>query len=358
MDQPEEKKQKSSLLGKIVKFGLPLGISVWLCFALFRNIDFAEMMRIIREDCNFWIIGLELVIGLIPIAIRARRWGIQLRAIDVNPPFKALFYSIFGTYSFNFIIPRFGEVWRCGYISYRQDAPFSGVFGSMIADRLADTIAVGLITLITFIFASPYFIAFAKEYPDIYNTIAYLITSPLFWGACALVLFGLYALMKFGHNKFLEKIRNFLKGIWDGFAAIVKMKGKGEWLILTVALWGCYFLQFYVAFYAFPVTRQLLETSGIVVAIICYVLTSLSMAIPSQGGIGPYQLALLFGMMLFAPAAIATGADPEAYKNFVNAGAAFGNTLIVAQNLVWIVGGIVIFLLIAADRRQIKKKSA
>lgn len=348
--------KKASPWGKILKYALPLAVSVALCYTLFRDVDMAEMMRIIREDCNFWIIGLELLIGVLPILIRARRWGIQLRAIKVTPPFRVLFYSIFGTYSFNILFPRFGEVWRCGYIAYRQDAPFSGVFGSMIADRMADTLAVGLITLATFLCASSYFLDFVRAYPHIYSTIVDIIGSPIFWVACAGVFWGLYAIMKFGHNRYIEKIRNFIKGIWSGFAAIARMEGKGEWLLLTFALWGCYFLQFYVAFYAFPGTRQLLTDNGIVVAIICYVLTSISMALPSQGGIGPYQVALLFGLTLFAPEAVRAGADPAAADAFRTAGVAFGNTLIAAQTIFWIVGGILIFILIAADKRRNKKK--
>jgi uncharacterized membrane protein YbhN (UPF0104 family) len=79
-------------------------------------------------------------------------------------------------------------------------------------------------------------------------------------------------------------------------------------------------------------------------------LSTISMAIPSNGGIGPYQTAILFGLQLFAPAA--TLADPVAYKEFVTAGLAFGNTVIAAQTLTFIVGGIIIFILIAADRRR------
>lgn len=347
--------KRPSPIGKVLKYALPLTVSVVLCYILFRDIDLKEMMRIIREDCDFRIISLELLIGLLPIVIRARRWGIQLRAIKVTPPFRVLFYSIFGTYSFNIIFPRFGEVWRCGYIAYRQEAPFSGVLGSMIADRMADTLAVGLITLITALCASSYFGDFIREYPQIYNTIVGIASSPVFWGACAGLFWGIYALMKFGHNRFIEKIRNFLKGIWNGFVAIIRMEGKGEWLILTVALWCSYFLQFYVAFYAFPTTRELLATNGIVVAIICYVLTSISMALPSQGGIGPYQIALLFGLTLFAPEVVKTGVNPAEAEAFRTAGVAFGNTVIAAQTLFWIIGGIVIFILIAADKRKNKR---
>ena len=42
-------------------------------------------------------------------------------------------YSIFGTYAVNLVFPRLGEVWRTGYIAQRQKAPFTTVFGSMVA---------------------------------------------------------------------------------------------------------------------------------------------------------------------------------------------------------------------------------
>lgn len=351
-NQPSDQLKKGSLGGRLLKFGIPLAISVGLCVALFRDIDFGEMMRIIREDCNFWFIGLNLLIGIIPIIVRAARWGIQLKAIDVRPPFRILFYSIFGTYAFNVVFPRLGEVWRSGYIAYRQKAPFPAVFGSMIADRLADTVVVALLTLLTFAFASAPFIKFVHTYPAAYAKIEALLTSPLMWGCVIVAAIGFWALLRFGKGKLMAGIRNFFKGIWEGFAAIARMDGKGRWLLLTAILWSCYFLQLYVAFFAFPMTRGLLETHGIIVAVICYMLTTIAMGIPSNGGIGPYQTALLFGLQLFAPAAVSQAVDPVAHKAFITAGAAFGNTVIAAQTLTFIVGGIIVFLLIAADRRR------
>lgn len=343
---------KGSLPGKLLKFGIPLAISVGLCVALFRDIDFKEMMRIIREECNFWFIGLNLLIGIIPIVVRAARWGIQLRAINVTPPFRILFYSIFGTYAFNIVFPRLGEVWRSGYIAYRQKAPFSEVFGSMIADRLADTVVVALLTLVTFAFASAPFIKFMHTYPDAYDKIESILTSPLLWGILAAIIIGFWALLKFGKGKFIDGVRRFFKGIWEGFAAIARMNGKGKWLILTAILWSCYFLQLYVAFYAFPMTREMLEANGIIVAFICYMLTTIAMGIPSNGGIGPYQTAIIFGLQLFAPATVSAAVNPAAHKAFLTAGAAFGNTIIAAQTLTFILGGIIVFILIAADRRR------
>jgi hypothetical protein len=96
----------------------------------------------------------------------------------------------------------------------------------------------------------------------------------------------------------------------------------------------------------------MLADNGIIVAFICYMLTTISMGIPSNGGIGPYQTALIFGLQLFAPASVSASVDPVAHKAFITAGAAFGNTVIAAQTLTFIIGGIIVFILIAADRRH------
>ena len=61
--------------------------------------------------------------------------------------------SIFGTYFVNLLFPRLGEVWRCGYIANREKAPFSLVLGSMVGDRLSDTLTVLLLTVFTFFLA-------------------------------------------------------------------------------------------------------------------------------------------------------------------------------------------------------------
>ena len=142
------------VLGITLRYGIPLIVSILLCKLLFDGMDWNEMVQIIREQCHFQWIALALTISIFSHIFRAMRWRIQLRAIGVNPPLFALVLSIFGTYAVNLVLPRLGEIWRSGYISRRQDAPFSKVFGSMVADRLADTVTVLLLTIVTFILAA------------------------------------------------------------------------------------------------------------------------------------------------------------------------------------------------------------
>lgn len=338
-------KGKNGILGTILKFAIPLVVSVGLFVVMFRDIDFNEMMAVIRNDCDFRWIALALALSIAPMFFRAMRWRIQLRAIGVTSPLHLLVFSIFGTYAVNLVFPRLGEVWRCGFVAYRRDAQFSAVFGSMVADRFADLLTVLILTLLTFIIAHEPIIDFVRTYPQAYNAILAILTSPFTWIALTAALALAWWLLTHSRNSIILKIKAFLLGLWKGFAALASMQHKGRWLLLTVALWGCYFLQLAIQFNAFPMTQQMLHQHGLLVPLVCFVLTSISMGIPSYGGIGPYQTTMLFGLGLFIP----SGMNHTA---FLTQGAAFGNLIIAMQTALTILLGLITFAWIAFNRRH------
>ena len=344
-NQPDElaagspKPEKHKLAGNLIKYGIPLVITVGLCWLLFHNINFSEMMEIIRRDCNFWWIGLALLISIFSHVFRAMRWRIQLRALNINASLWDTTLSIFGTYAVNLVLPRLGEVWRTGYIAKRQDAPFSKVFGSMVADRLADTVTVLLLTVVTFLLATSQLSDYLGQNSESYLRILDWLTSPWLWLAgVACIAFAWWFLAHKSDNKAVVKIQSFFKGLWVGFAAIARMKGKGRWLLLTFCIWGCYFTQLYVAFYAFGFTEDILSHYGILAALVTFVLSSISMGVPSNGGIGPWQWSVIFALGLYG---LAQGPAT-----------AFANLVMGCQTLLLILLGLFTFVCIAFDNKN------
>ena len=144
---PSMKPRRSATIwSRLLRYGVPPVITIGLCYLLFTGVDMHEMARIIRTECRFGYIALALVISIFSHVFRAMRWRIQLNALGIRTPLGIIILSIFGTYAVNLVLPRLGELWRTGYIASRQRAPFSTVFGSMICDRLSDTITVFLLT--------------------------------------------------------------------------------------------------------------------------------------------------------------------------------------------------------------------
>ncbi len=343
---PQELTKGSAWWRYILKYGVPLVISVGLCYLLFTGVNFTEMIDIIRNNCNYWWILLAMFISVFSHVFRAMRWRIQLRAINVDAPLYVLVLSIFGTYAVNLVLPRLGEIWRTGYVAQRQNASFTTVFGSMVADRLADTVTVLLLTAATFLFAGNALLDYLRQNPEGYERIMALITSPWLWAVAVVAIIGVWVLFaKFRDNKLVKAVSGFCRGLWDGFAAIATMPGKGRWLLLTVCIWGCYFLQLYVAFFSFPATTEVVARYGTIAVMVCFVFSSISMGVPSNGGIGPWQWAIIFGLSLYS------AGIPELTKSYATS---FANLVMGSQTLLLIILGLITFIAIAIDKRKNK----
>ena len=331
-------------LSYLVKYGIPLVIGVGLMWFLYKNVDVAAMMETLRTDVNYWWFAGVAVVSLLSHVFRAMRWRIQLKAIDVKPSFSAVLNSIFGTYAVNLVFPRLGEVWRCGYIANRQKASVTQVMGSMVADRLTDTFTVLALTLVTFMLAQNAFGQFFDAYPEMKQHFMDVASDSRIWagGIVVIAALGWLLIMK-TENKFLKKIQLMARNLWEGFAAIGRMEGKWWFLLLTILIWGCYYLQLYLACQAFTFTSDLSALAVLVV----FVLSSIGMGVPTNGGLGAWHVATIFGLSLYGVGVF----NPE---HFDPRASAFAMFVWGFQQVLIIALGIYAFISMAIDRRRIE----
>ncbi len=331
------------IISALLKYGIPIAISVGLAWFLLKNVEWSAIKDSLRNDVNYWWFLPVIAVSILSHIFRALRWRLQLKTIDIHPSTSALVNSIFGTYFVNLLFPRLGEVWRSGYIAQREKASFTKVMGSMVGDRLSDTVTVALLTLFTFFIAQDKFVKFFDQR----GTSGSMFTSWVFWLLVALGVLGVVALVWIfrskSENKIIAKVRLMLRNLWDGFAAIGKMEGKWMFLLYTVLIWGCYFMQLYLASFAFSCTKDL----GIVAILVLFVLSSIGMAVPSNGGLGAWQTAIIFGLTLYGVGTSISHPDPQA--------SAFAWLVWGVQTCLLIVLGIYAFISMAIDRKRIAK---
>lgn len=283
----------SERIKKTVSYIIPPLFTVGLCYALYADVDIGRIADGLRS-CNWLLVALFLGCNLLAMVFRGIRWRLQLRAIGVDPPLGVMSRSIFGTYAVNIVFPRLGELWRSGFIARVGGAPFSRVFGTMVADRLSDTITVLLICIPAFTLTSGALNSFLAASGS-GMSIGSLLTS---WPVIALAVIAVIAAIyvAFGHGAAASRVRKFIVDTWRGFTAIISMPRKGIWLLLTLGVWGSYVLSMWLSMLAFPATAQILATHGFGAALLTFVFGSLAMAIPSNGGIGPWQLAIILSL--------------------------------------------------------------
>ena len=328
----------------LVKYGIPLIIGVGLMYFLYKNVDINSMMETLKTDVNYWWFIPVGIVSIFSHVFRALRWRLQLKAIDVKPSFSAVLNSIFGTYVVNLAFPRLGEVWRCGYIANRQKASVTQVMGSMVADRLSDTFTVLLLTLVTFLLAQSAFGKFFDAYPQMKESFLNVASDARIWAgtALAIIAIGWLLLMK-TENAIIKKIQLMARNLWEGFASIGRMKGKWWFVLLTILIWGCYFLQLYLACQAFSFTINL----SVLAVLVMFVLSSIGMGIPTNGGLGSWHVAIIFGLSLY-------GVGVFSPSNFDPRASAFAMLVWGFQTVLLIVLGIYAFTSMAIDRNRIE----
>lgn len=339
---PSPDKPKHSLWGRIFKYCIPPVITVGLCYVLFHNEDIPAMIEYVSHNCDFRWIAASMLLTVASFLFRAMRWRIQLRASDIHPPLPVVTYSIVGTYAVNLVFPRLGEFWRSEYIARREGAHFTTVVGSMFADRLADMATVLLMLLMTLLLAGDAVTGFMVNYPALYDAVSSLLSSPVTYCALATLIICIIWFMRhtWAGGSFGERLQQWIKNLFVGVMSIFHMHGVWRWFLLSIGLWGSYFVSEMCCFMAFDFTRELLLTHGWIVVLVCFTLSSIAMGVPANGGIGPYQAALVFGLGFFV-------ADLNTSQAL-----GFANTVLGAQIVTIVACGIPTFIAIAIDHRK------
>ncbi len=298
------RRKAAHIVETALKIIIPLAVSAGLILWLFHKVNIHQVMTIIHQGVDYRFIIAMMFITMMSHIIRGIRWGIQLRAAGIpRMSATAESVSIFGAYALNLVFPFLGEAWRCVYVSRREKCKLSTVVGTDIGDRASDGVMIGLLILLAIFVAHPAIVQFLSHYPlgEYINRIVADWTVWL-WIAGGIVLVLVLGRI-FRNTAFVQGVRRSAARIWHGFAVLFHMKGTGLYLVLTIGIWTCYFLETYVCFFAFPFTRELIAQPGshwgLVPGLVVFVFGSCSMIVPSNGGLGPWNIAVMFALSLY-----------------------------------------------------------
>ena len=297
------KNHKFKIVKKVIGALVPVAISALLIVWLFHKVDFRTIVGIVRQSCDYgWLLLMCLVL-VISRSVRGIRWGIQLRAAGIpKMPAFAEMVSIWGAYALNLILTGVGEAWRCVFVARRQRAKLSTVIGTDLGDRISDAMMIVLLIASTFIVARPALERFMARY-SFTDHVVHILSSPWLWvGVGALLAILLSLLLIKTDNKVIVKIRTQIISLWDGFRILFKMKHQFLFWTYTLIIWIAYFLLTYLCFFAFPFTRELIRPNlayGLLPGLVVFIFGSVSIAIPATGGLGPWNIAVMFALSLY-----------------------------------------------------------
>ncbi len=285
-----------SILRTFLKVVLPLAFGCLLLWFLYRKMDVAEIWRVVKEGVRYDILLFSLLFGLFANIMRGLRWGLLISSLGERFKMSNVIYAVLGNYAVNLVLPRVGEVWRCGVITKYDKISFTKLLGTLLIDRVSDTIMVGMITLLIFIFNINFFTSFFAKNPALLDGFRSMFNSIWIYVSIIIFIAVIWFIFTYMSNfTLVQKAKGLLNNVWTGMKSIWLMEHKMRFVLETFLIWGGYFCYFYMTFYAFDFTKDL----GIAIGLITFTMSSIGVAVPVQGGIGPWHFMVIATLVCF-----------------------------------------------------------
>jgi len=282
----------------LLRYIIPLALAAFLLYFTFKDFDLQSLWTSIGSADYKWIVLSSIPMTLAHLS-RARRWQLLLRPLNRNPSLTRTFLAVMAGYFANMIVPRLGEVTRCGVLQKTENVPIQEGIGTVLVERVFDLVMLALVTGIALFVQwdqlSQFFMgklaqkeAIASTEPENHIWL-YILVAAGFAVLAAGFLLREYLLKL----TITQKIFNFLKELWTAITSISKMDTPIEFMVHTVIIWAGYYFTLYITYYSLASTSEL----GMLSAFLILVVGSFGMVAPVQGGVGAYHYIVTAGLV-------------------------------------------------------------
>lgn len=283
------------ILNHTLKTVLPILLGALILYMIYADFDFSQLWAAVQGMDLFWF-AVSTLFGIASHVLRGLRWRLALAPLGYNPSSRVCVDAIFVSYAANLVVPRVGEVSRCVVLEQHEKVPFAQSLGTVVSERLIDTLMVLLITLVAVSLQWPVFSAFLDNAGFSAGSDT-LFASMGGWAIILLSAAAVFVLLYFLLRKmaFWKKLRSFLSNFISGVMSLTKMKDSWLFALETVGIWFCYFMQFYLCFFCFEFSSSL----SVEAALLLFVAGSIAVVVPTPNGAGPWHFAIISIMVLY-----------------------------------------------------------
>ena len=286
-----------SALQFIIFFGLGIGLMYWQ-FSKFDTKQKEDFFTALKTADYKWF-ALAIFIGALAHLSRAIRWQQLLHSLGRKAGLGNRFYAVMIGYLANYGIPRSGEFARCGLLLKSDNVPFSEAFGTVVVERIVDTVCFGLVLILVLLFQfsqlktlweqyiwNPMVIYFSNLIANHTKLIVLIVIFVLFFGM-------LFYFRKKISNFFSGKLGSFLVGFKNGILSVKNVPRPGWFIFHSLFIWSAYLFSVYTCFFCFQITKDLSINSALVILIF-----GTFGVVFTPGGIGLYQI-IVTGIVAF-----------------------------------------------------------
>lgn len=268
---------------------LPFCLGGFILYWMYRDMPFSTLSETLSHQMRWDWMLLSLVPGILAQIFRGLRWQQALSPLGEHPKKSVCIYAIFISYIVSLIVPRLGEVTRCGILKRYQDTSFSKSLGTVVTERIIDTLLFFLFTGVFLLWQMPVFLHFFDITGVGFHGAFSKFTSTgiLVTVICILCIFAL--LFAIFHKLSMgQKVKDSVQNIIAGMLSLRNVHNLPLYFFYSAAIWVSYFFHYYLTFYCFDFTENIGLTAGIV----SFCIGSVAGIVPTPNGAGSWHFAV------------------------------------------------------------------
>ena len=274
----------------------PLVLSGLILWWRYRGFDWDEFFEALTYHTDWTWMLLSMPFGITAQVFRALRWKQALEPVQEYPRTSVCINSVYLSYASSLVIPRIGEVLRCGILNRYDGTSFSKALGTVVTERIVDSVFVVLLAGCTILFQMPVFVTFFRQTGVSVVGIlqGFSVTGYIVTVVCVLAV-GLLLVWLVKRLSVFKKTRNIFLDLRDGLVSLRKIKSVPLFLVYTVGIWLSYYLHFYFTIFCFESTSSL----GMSAALVAFVVGCFAVLVPTPNGAGPWHFAVKTVLLLY-----------------------------------------------------------
>ncbi len=281
---------------KFLKIGVPLVLAAGILWWMYRGIRWEELVDALSQKMSWTWMLLSLPFGILAQVLRAVRWRQVLAPAGEKPRLSTCVHAVFLSYASSLVVPRVGEVLRCGVLKRYEGTNFTCLVGTVVTERIIDTLLILVLSLLTFLTQIPVFLDFFQQTGvsmggllGQFSLAGWIVTAVC--GLLALVCIVLVS----RRFRILSRTTSVLSDLKNGLLSVREVENPLLFIVYSVGIWVSYFLHFYLTFFCFDFTAGL----GLLAALVAFVVGTFAVLVPTPNGAGSWHFAVKTVLVLY-----------------------------------------------------------
>jgi glycosyltransferase 2 family protein len=275
------------------------------------------------SQANMFWLAVVCLAYIASVLSRALRWNLLIEPLGYKVKTFNTFFSIMIGYLVNLALPRAGEIAKPAALNQYEKVPLDKLMGTILVDRVFDVIMLLLVVGLTFLLQFDNIYGFlsgtTRPAATCVNPVAEVVKTPfvtwttLFLIAGAIMLLSLILIIwkwqAIKQTKIYQRVYLLMVNFGEGIKSVFRLRSPFLFLFHTLFIWFMYFMMTLICFWAYAPTADL----GFSPALLAFVFGGFGVLIPSPGGMGTYQIAVMAALVVFGVAK----SDAFAFANII-----------------------------------------